>query len=90
MSSSSYSWNHDAAQFYPVCFDNQVHISQHLIGNLHLSPEYSPDGKLFAHWSHQVQIWDTQTGHLVSKFPMSEVDRIALSPSLTLSQMATY
>ena len=85
MSSSSYSWNHDAAQFHPVCFDNQVHISQHPIGNLHPSPEYSPDEKLFAHWSRQVQIWDTHTGHLVSKFPMSEVDRIALSPCLTHS-----
>ena len=85
VSSSSYSWNHDAAQFHPVRFDDQVHISRHPIGNLRPSPEYSPDGKLFARWSRQVQIWDTRTGHLVSKFPMSEVDGIALSPSLTHS-----
>ena len=33
------SWNHDAAQFHPVCFDNQAHISRfpHLYGISHLS-----------------------------------------------------
>ena len=40
-----YSWNHDAAQFDPVHFDDQVHIGWDP------SPIYSPDGKLFAWWS---------------------------------------
>ena len=75
-----YSWNHDAAHFDPVHFDDQVHIGWDP------SPIYSPDGKLFAWWSKEdshVRVWDTQTGHLVSKFPTSWVDEIALSPALT-------
>jgi len=86
--SSFYSWNHDAAQFHPVHFDDQVHISRHPMGSRRSSPEYSPDGKLFACWSHRdshVRVWDTRTGHLVSKFPTSEADGIALSPTLTHS-----
>ena len=79
---SSYLWNHDAAQFHPVRFDDQVHISQHP------PPRYSPDGELFPclpkEDSH-VRVWDTRTGYLVSKFPTSEVDGIALSPVLTHS-----
>jgi len=74
-----YSWNHDTAQFDPVHFDDQEHIAWHH------SPQYSPDGKLFAHWSRDnslVRVWDTRTGHLVSKLPTSEVDRIVLSPAL--------
>ena len=74
-----YSWNHDIAQFDPVHFDDQVHISWKS------SPEYSADGKLFACWSDKdshVRVWDTRTGHLVSMFPTSEVNAIALSPAL--------
>jgi len=44
-SATCYSWNHDTTQFDPVHFDDQLHIC----GND--SPEYSPDGKLFACWS---------------------------------------
>jgi len=65
--------------FDPIHFDNPAHITRFP------SPEYSPDGKLFACWSDKdfhVRVWDTRTGHLVSKFPTSEVDRIALSPAL--------
>jgi len=77
---SSYSWNHDAARFHPVRFDDQVHISQHP------PPQYSPDGKLFACRSgYHVRVWDTRTGHLVSTFLASKVDVIALSPALTHS-----
>ena len=77
---SSYSWNHDAARFHPVRFDDQVHISQHP------PPQYSPDGKLLACRSdYHVRVWDTRTGHLVSKFLASKVDGIALSPALTHS-----
>jgi len=79
-SPSCYSWDHDAARFYSVCFDDQVHI------NLNPLPAYSPDGKLFAYWSFNdfhVRVWDTRTRQLVSKFPTSTVDGIALSPVLT-------
>jgi len=83
LSSSSsptcYSWNHDTAQFDPVHFDDQVHIPWSSV------PAYSPDGKLFACWSDEdshVRVWDTRTRQLVSKFPTSEVYRIALSPAL--------
>jgi len=75
-----YSWNHKTAQFDPVHFDDQVHI--HWLS----PPAYSPDGKLFAYRSDidsHIRVWDTRTGHLVSKFPTSEVDAIALSPALT-------
>jgi len=74
-----YSWNYDAAQFHPVCFDNQVHV------NWDPLPQYSPDGELFACQSVEdshIRVWDTQTGHLVSKFPTSRVYEIALSPAL--------
>jgi len=79
---TSYSWNHDAAQFHPVRFDDQVHISRHPL------PQYSPDGELFACLPEEdsyVRVWDTLTGHLVSKFPTSNVDGIALSSALTHS-----
>ena len=79
---SSYSWNYRAAQFHPVRFDNQVHISRHP------PPQYSSDGELFACLSEEdsyVRVWDTLTGHLVSMFRTSEVDGIALSPALTHS-----
>jgi len=74
-----YSWNHDAAQFDSLHFDDQEHITWHH------SPAYSPDGKFFTCWSHNdshVRVWDTRTGHLVSKFLTSWVDGIALSPAL--------
>jgi len=74
-----YSWNHDNAQFDPVHFDDQVHIPWDSY------PVYSPDGKLFACWSDEdshVRVWDTRTRQLVSKFPTSEVYRIAFSPAL--------
>jgi len=76
-SAKCYSWNHDTAQFDPVHFD--VHIYWNSLS------EYSPDGKLFACWSDEdshVRVWDTRTRQLVSKFPTSEVYRIALSPAL--------
>jgi len=60
-----YSWNHDTAQFDPVHFDDQLHICRNP------SPEYSPDGKLFACWSDKdshVRVWDTPTRQLVSSF----------------------
>ena len=78
-SPTCYSWNHETAQFDPVHFDDQVHIDGWS------SPAYSPDGKLFACCSEKdshVRLWDTRTGHLISKFPTSKVDRIALSPAL--------
>jgi len=78
-SPTCYSWNHETAQFDPVHFDDQKHIRWY-----HL-PRYSSDGKLLACWSHDdshVRVWDTRTGHLVSKFPTSRVDDIALSPAL--------
>jgi len=78
-SPTCYSWNHDTAQFDPVHFDDQVHIPWDSY------PAYSPDGKLFACWSDEdshIRVWDTRTRQLVSKFPMSEVYQIALSPSL--------
>ena len=77
--SSCYSWNHDTAQFHPVQFDDQVHTHHDPL------PVYSPDGRLFACWSHHdshVRVWDTQTSRLVSKFSTSKMDRIALSPAL--------
>jgi len=83
LSSSSsitcYSWNHDTAQFDPIQFDDQVHITWYP------PSAYSPDGKLFACWSHKdfhVQVWDTQTHQVVSKFLTSRADEIALSPAL--------
>ena len=39
---SSYLWNHDAAQFHPVRFNDKVRISWYP------PPRYSPDGELFA------------------------------------------
>jgi len=78
-SATCYSWNHDTAHFDPVHFDDQVHIPWDCY------PAYSPDGKLFACWSDKdshVRVWNTRTRQLVSKFPMSEVHLIALSPAL--------
>jgi len=76
-SAKCYSWNHDTAQFHPIDFvDNPVHI---------YAPKYSPDGRLFACWSEDdshVRVWDTRIGRLVSKFPTSKVDAMALSPTL--------
>jgi len=75
-SATCYAWNHDTAQFDPVHFDDQLHICWNV------SPAYSPDGKLFACWSDKdshVRVWDTPTRQLVSKFPTSDVYRIALS-----------
>jgi len=72
-----YSWNDDTAQFHPIDFvDFPVRIYEH---------KYSPDGRLFAHWSHNdshVRVWDTRTGQLVSKFPTSRVYAMVLSPTL--------
>jgi len=79
---TSYSWNHDTVQFHPVRFDNQVHISWHPL------PQYSPNGELFAYLSKEdsyIRVWDTLTGHLLSKFPTSKVDGITLSSVLTHS-----
>jgi len=77
-SAKCYSWNHDTAQFHPIdLVDNPVDIYEH---------KYSPDGRLFACWSKDdshVRVWDTRTGRLVSKFPTSRVDAMALSPTLT-------
>jgi len=76
-SAECYSWNHDTAQFHPIDFvDNPLDIYE---------CEYSPDGRLFACWSENdshVRVWDTRTGRLVSKFPTSLVDAMALSPTL--------
>ena len=76
-SATCYSWNHDTAQFHPIDFvDSPVQIYEH---------KYSPDGRLFACWSgddSHVRVWDTRTGQLVSKFPTSLVDAMALSPTL--------
>jgi len=74
-----YSWNYETTQFVPVHFDDQEHIHDEP------SPEYSSDGKFLACWSlydFHVRVWDTRTGQLVSKFPVSEVDDIALSSAL--------
>ena len=76
---TSYSWNHDTAQFDPVHFDDQEHI------RWNSSPKYSPDGKLFACWSpndSHVRVWDTRTGRIVSKFLTSWTYDIAFSPAL--------
>jgi len=78
-SATWYSWNHDTAQFDSVYFDDQLHICWNI------SPAYSPDGKIFACWSDEdshVRVWDTRTRQVVSRFPTSEVYRIALSPVL--------
>ena len=76
-SAKCYSWNDDTAQFHPIDFvDFPVYI---------YAPKYSPDGRLFACWSRDdshVRVWDTRTGRLVSKFPTSWVDAMALSPTL--------
>jgi len=76
-SAKCYSWSDDTAQFHPIDFvDNPVHI---------FAPKYSPDERLFACWSwndSHVRVWDTRTGRLVSKFPTSWVDAVALSPTL--------
>jgi len=75
-STKCYSWNHETSQFRPVDFDDQVNVDW---------LKYSPDGKLFACWSRDdshVRVRDTRTGQLVSKFRTSEVDAIALSPTL--------
>jgi len=82
LSAKFYSWNHDTAQFHPVDFDDQVHIS---LFPLECLPVYSPDGRLFACWSRgdsYVRVWDTRTGQLVSKFSASRMDAMALSPTL--------
>jgi len=74
-----YSWNHETAQFDPVHFDDQEHTCRSY------PPEFSPDGKFFAWWSDNdshIQVWDTRTRQLVSKFLTSRVDEIALSPAL--------
>jgi len=78
-SATCYSWNHDTAQFYPVDFDDQVHIPW----DSH--PVYSPDRKLLACWSDKdshVRVWDTRTRQLVFKFSTSKVYWIAFSPAL--------
>jgi len=78
-SATCYAWTHDTAQFNSVHFDDQLHICWNG------SPAYSHEGKLFACWSDEdshVRVWDTRTRQLVSKFPTSEVHRIALSPAL--------
>ena len=77
LSAKCYSWNHDTAQFHPIDFvDSPICI---------FTPKYSPDGRLFACWSwddSHVRVWDTRTGRLVSKFPISSVNAMALSPTL--------
>jgi len=75
-----YSWNHDTAQFDLVHFDDQVHICRSFV----YSPVFSPDRKFSACWSpddSHVRVWDTRTGQLVSKFPVSQPYDIALSPA---------
>ena len=79
-SATCYSWNHDTAQFDLVHFDDQVCICRSSV----YSPVYSPDGKFSACWSpddSHVRVWDTRTGQLVSKFPVSQPYDIALSPA---------
>ena len=79
-STTCYLWDHDAVEFHSVDFDDQVHIRRDTL------PVYSPDGKLFACFSRNdshVRVWDTRTGRLVFKFPTSEVDAMALSPTRT-------
>ena len=78
-SATCYSWNHNTAQFDPIYFNDQVHI------RWNSSSEYSADGEIFACRSDDdshVRVWDIRTGQLVSKFPMSEVYGIVLSPAL--------
>ena len=78
-STQCHSWNHNTAQFHLVNFDDQVHICYYPL------PVYSPDGRLFAHWSsedYHIRVWDTRTGQLISKFPTSRVGAMALSPTL--------
>ena len=75
-SPTCYSWNHGTAQFDPVHFDDDAHITS--------IPEYSPGGKLVAYWSRDdshIRVWDTRTRQLISKLPTSEVDAIAFSPA---------
>jgi len=75
-SPTCYSWNHGTAQFDPVHFDDEAHITW--------IPGYSPGGKLVACWSRDdshIRIWDTRTRQLISKLPTSEVDAIAFSPA---------
>ena len=70
------SWNLDTAQVRPVDSDNHMYI---------YGSEYSPDEGLFACRypdDTHILVWDTRTGRLVSKFPTSEVDAVALSPTL--------
>jgi len=77
-----YLWDHDTTQFYPVRFDDQVHIPRFDKDPL---PGCSPDGKLFASWSVKdfyVRVWDVPTGQLLVKLPTSQMNRIALSPAL--------
>jgi len=84
-SAACYSWNHDTAQFHPVDFDDQAHICCDTSPFLLRSPVYSPNGRLFAYWSHKdshVRVWDTRTRRLISKFPTSRVYAMALSPAL--------
>ena len=74
--STCYSWNHRSVQFDRVHFDDQTHVGW---------PSFSCDGKLFASWSDKdscIRVWDTRTGQLISKFPTSSVDVVALSPAL--------
>ena len=84
-STTCYSWNHETTQFDPVHSDDPVHFDIRERGCCHPPPAYSLDGKLLAYWSSKdpyVRVWDTRTCQLVSKFPMSEVHGIALSPAL--------
>ena len=75
-STKCYSWNYDTSQFRPVDFDDQGYVDW---------PKYAPDGKIFACWSRDdsyVRVWDTRTCRLISKSQTSEVDAMALSPTL--------
>jgi len=84
-SATCYSWNHDTAQFDPIHFDDRVHIHSYPF------PKFSPDGKLLACWSFNdsydshVRIWDTRTGHLISKLPMSKFYGIGIGIGIALS-----
>ena len=80
-SAKCYSWNHDSAQFHPIDFGDQVHISL----SINFAPVYSPDGDLFACWSDNdshVRVWDTRTGRRASEFRTSKAYAMALSPNL--------